>query len=134
MISNSIQKGFTVIEVLVASMILFISIALVASIFQTNSRLTESGRNTVKRAFDQFFIAQQVKETLRVLPFQTDGQGIWSGYEYQWQIIDTKRSNTRQGIDEDTGLYSTTGRELFLRIILVQTDSHAFEFNYLTWQ
>lgn len=103
------QKGLTLIEVLIASVILFMAIGLAASVFQQNLLLQ-------RKVLDKLEQAQFQQIMTRRIFFQLD-QGNFSGQEesqditVNWQTKNEKSSSFVENYNSDTDLsYSGRGK------------------------
>lgn len=103
------QKGLTLIEVLIASVILFMAIGLAASVFQQNLLLQ-------RKVLDKLEQAQFQQIMTRRIFFQLD-QGTFSGQEESqgikasWLAKNEKSSSFVENYNSDTDLsYSGRGK------------------------
>ncbi|WP_286265484.1 prepilin-type N-terminal cleavage/methylation domain-containing protein [Thalassotalea atypica] len=133
------QQGFTLIEVLIAAVILFSALAIVADLYKASS--FTANRITNKANFYQATtnvistikadIHQQVQE--RKLPEFT-GQFSSGGIDYEWQAVRTSFKSRIRGADESFdpspqfGLY-----EVKVSAKRGQSTSEPLTFKVATW-
>ncbi|MCY7294378.1 PulJ/GspJ family protein [Alteromonas sp. a30] len=132
-ISLRSAKGFTLIEVLIASVILFMAIALVSMAYKSGIRAEMAAEKHVFRAVALGFIEAAIKEELRASPSNTSGEGRWSRFEYSWKVVDVKEKWSKAGLDYESNTQVQFGRKVFLQYISVEINEVEYEFTHLTW-
>lgn len=128
------QSGFTLIEVLIASVILFMSIALVSMAYKSSLRAERSAEKHVFRMVALGFIQEEVKEALRVRPQANSGTGVWGKFSYAWKVTEEKTKWSKEGFDLEARTEVQLGRKLFLKTIAIDVGESSHEFTMLTWQ
>lgn len=99
------NKGFTLIEVLIAAVILFSALAITADLYKASS--FTASRVTNKANFYQAtpVVISTIKSELRALSKKRklpeySGQFFSAGVEYQWQATRTSFKSRVKGFDE----------------------------------
>lgn len=126
---SSKEKGLTLIEVLIASMILFMAIGLAASVFQQNLLLQ-------RKVLDKLEQTQLQQVITRRIQFQLE-QGNFSGREesrnimVDWKAEVEKSSSFIENYNSDTD-YSYDGRGIvtIYLITLNSSDLPSWELKY----
>lgn len=101
------QSGFTLLEVLISAVILFLVIAMLTQIFSTSSRASKAAERAVKVTSSMPLFVQSIREELTqetpTLGSQKRGQGELLGLRYAWtaEVTDFKAPPDR--IDVDLG-------------------------------
>lgn len=127
------QKGFTVIELMVASILLITAISMVTLIYRSNVSTALAAERKIDGAVVHYFVVQEIKETLRVMDSQS-GQGRWGEHDYQWRVVSVSERWSKAGYDAEVQSVRDAGRKLKLKIIEVQVNNtDTFEFSTLTW-
>lgn len=104
-ISASKQKGFTLLEVLVAAMILFLVIAMLAQIFATSTKASKAAERTVKVTSSMPLFVQAIREHLSsetpALGAKKTGRGELLQLRYEWnaEVIEFKAPPDRLDVD-----------------------------------
>jgi prepilin-type N-terminal cleavage/methylation domain-containing protein len=99
------QGGFTLVEVLIAAVILFSALAITADLYKASS--FTANRITHKANYYQAtpVVIATIKSELRALSKKRklpeySGQFISAGVEYQWQATRTSFKSRIKGVDE----------------------------------
>ena len=101
------ERGFSLVEVLVATMILVVGVMGLAASASTISRMaTEGGRSSEAAA-----VANSVLDSLRATPCAglTSGSGTLREYSLRWAVTTSASSTQLRDIQLDIG-YNTPGR------------------------
>lgn len=128
------QRGFTLIEVLLASVLLFAAISLVTLAYST---AMQSERVVEKRVFKTIvvrFVEQAIAEQLRVRPEISSGSGKWGHFDYNWRIIARRKKFSKAGLDSEAGVYVEWGRKLQLTDIEITLGRDSYVYTHLSWQ
>lgn len=128
------QEGFTLIEVLIASVILFMSIALVSMAYKSSLRAEKSAEKHVFRMVALGFIQEAIKEDLRLRPHINSGSGTWGEFSFEWRVSEEKEKWSKAGFDLEARAEVQLGRKMFLKTIAVNLGAVEHEFTMLTWQ
>lgn len=127
------MKGFTLIEVLIASVILFMAIALVSMAYRGGLQAEAAAEKHVFKAVVLGFIEEAIKEEIRERPNKTAGEGTWGRFEYSWQVTDIKEKWSQAGVDIESNAEVQFGRKMFLHYINIEINNVEYEFTHLTW-
>lgn len=136
---NKLQKGFTLIEVLIAATILFAVISIVS---QTYRGATISSTKATRTA-ELLGITPLLLDTIRFRIKLENGtkdiaeEGILNGFQFNWhaQII-RKGSAPDRLSPEDGGIVSFDNKFFIWKVALIikkEDYSQSFEFEELTW-
>ncbi|UAA39652.1 prepilin-type N-terminal cleavage/methylation domain-containing protein [Paraneptunicella aestuarii] len=128
------QKGFTLLEVLVASLLLFMAIALVSLAYQTGLKSELSAERKVFRSIVVTFIQQSIAEDLRLRPDTKSGEGRWGQLSFQWQVVKEYSKWSETGFDVESNSQVELGRELHLKNIEINVEGDVYEYTYLSWK
>ena len=128
------QAGFTLIEVMVAGLLLFVAIGLASVTYQSSLKTDSTAQNRIRDAVYLRFIEAEIKEQLRQNPLLKMGQVRWQGDEYTWVITQTFSKNSMAGFDSESGSNIAIGKQLLLHQLSVELQRKNHEFVYLTWQ
>lgn len=128
------QSGFTLIEVLVASLILFMAIALVSLAYRTGLNAERAAEKRVLKAVAMEFIKQTVVEELRIRPNASSGDGEWGEFSYNWKVNKRYEKWSKAGFDYETGSRQEFGRKLELLDVNIELEGEEYAFTYLSWQ
>jgi len=80
------NRGFTLIEVLIAAVIMFAVLALTAVSFKTARQSSEKAANVVNMLAPLPLIMDTIRTQIRSNPLENlHGDGAFSGISYQWQ-------------------------------------------------
>ena len=127
------QGGFTLIEVLTASMILFIAISLASFSFKISLKSDDSIKKQLNNSLASIYIKEIIFEELRVDPNLGSGSGLWFTYEYSWSVIDRKSSYSNGGFDPDTQMLSESGIKVELISIEMFIEGDSVNVNHIVW-
>lgn len=138
------HKGFSLIEVLIASAILFAALSVATLAYSQSVRSAEKIAALHKVSARMETIRLMIREEIRVNPGVGEGTGQIGSLHYQWQIKDVQESNSRawqQLPDLET---ERTHYKLFLLNLAVKIDvkhstgrsvlSRSAEMELLEWQ
>lgn len=128
------QAGFTLLEVLIAGLILFTAIALVSLAYRTGLQSERSAVNRVFKTMAARYIEQNVAEQLRLQPQRESGEGQWGRWQYEWRVTDRYSKWSKAGFDIETNTVVQVGRPLELLDVLIDVEGEAYVFTYLSWQ
>lgn len=98
-------RGFTLLEVLVSAVILFLVIAMLTQIFATSSRASKAAERTVKVTSSMPLFVQSIKEKLvnetPDIGATQSGEGRLLDLRYEWtaEVIEFKAPPDRLDID-----------------------------------
>lgn len=128
------QNGFTLVEVLVASLLLFIAISLVTLAYRTG---IQSERTVEKRVFKTAiirFVEQNIAEQLRLQPDLSAGSGVWGEFEYDWQVLNRYEKLSKSGFNLEIESYAEIGRKLQLTEIEIAMGNDSYVYAHLSWR
>lgn len=128
------QAGFTLIEVMVAGLLLFVAIGLASVTYQSSLKTDATAQNRIRDAVYLRFIEAEIKEQLRQNPLIKKGQVKWQADEYPWEVKQTFSKNSKAGFDTESGSDIAVGKQLLLHKLSVELERKNHEFVYLTWQ
>jgi len=128
------QSGFTLIEVMVAGLLLFVAIGLASVTYQSSLKTDSTAQNRIRDAVYLRFIEAEIKEQLRQNPLLKKGQVKWQANEYPWVITQTFSKNSKAGFDTESGSNIAVGKQLLLHELNIELERKNHEFVYLTWQ
>ena len=128
------QTGFTLLEVLIAGLILFTAIALVSLAYRTGLQSERSAENRVFKTMAARYIEQNVAEQLRVQPQLTNGEGQWGRWQYEWRVTQRHSKWSKAGFDIETNTVIQVGRPLELLDVLIDVEGEEYAFSHLSWQ
>ena len=129
-----LQSGFTLIEVMVAGLLLFVAIGLASVTYQASLKTDMSAQNRIREAVHLRFIEAEIKEQLRQNPLLKMGEVQSQSGDYAWAITQTFSKNAKAGFDTETGSDIGLGKQLILHQLSVELEREPHEFVYLTWQ
>ncbi len=84
-------SGFTLIEVLAASIILSLVLAIAASSFTNIVANSASVERSYVRSLAMLFARELIQEQLRLNPNTPRGTGQWGGEVFSWSELDVKQ-------------------------------------------
>ncbi len=128
------QSGFTLLEVLVASLILFMAIALVSLSYRTGLNAERAAESRVFKTAVLRFIQQAVAEELRVRPNLSTGTGTWGEFSYNWVVVNRFEKWSKAGFDIESNGYVEIGRPLHLTDINIDIDGEGYAFTHFSWK
>ncbi|WP_333796363.1 PulJ/GspJ family protein [Rheinheimera sp.] len=127
------QTGLTLIEVLIASVILFMTLGLVATVFQQSLGMQQ-------RAIKHLAAAEQFPSLVSQIRFEleqqkTEGSIELNAQRYQWQATELKRAKELSSVDENGQDYLGNIGMLVLFNVTVtsQNGGTGFEFRQAIW-
>jgi type II secretory pathway pseudopilin PulG len=137
---NKSSQGFTLLEILVASTILFSSIAVVSLIFKTSYVASEKATLNVEQAGVIKALLTSIQLTIREDANQSinslTGNGVIWGVPYQWQAELIANKAPPNKFDADTGnVESYSARYKLWNVALTtgKNNKRKFEYNELSW-
>lgn len=128
------QGGFTLLEVLIASILLFVSIGLVSVAYQMGLKTDANAQRHLRETMAYRFLEAEVNESLRVKPDDASGKGTWGSIEYQWEVVDRVEKYSKAGFDSESGSGVQLGRLLVLYQIKITTSRRDYEYAHLSWE
>lgn len=128
------QSGFTLLEVLVASLILFLAIALVSLAYRTGLNAERAAENRVFKTAVLRFIQQAIAEELRIRPELSAGGGVWGEFSYNWKVANRHNKWSKAGFDIESNSFVEIGRPLHLNDISIEIDGEGYAFTHLSWK
>ncbi|NRD74690.1 prepilin-type N-terminal cleavage/methylation domain-containing protein [Shewanella sp. VB17] len=136
---NNVQKGFTLIEVLIAATILFAVISVVA---QTYRGATIASSKATKTA-ELLGITPLLLDTIRfrlkmeMTAQQIEDKGVLNGFEFQWQAHVIKKGSPPPRLSPEDGVQVSFDDKFYLWQVYLtvkkQGYDRSFEFEELTW-
>ena len=130
------QKGMTLIEVLIAGIILFISISAISLVARTKIL----NQQKLMRATETAYLAEYSKDIIKYHLTQSkvrEGVITVASRDYQWLAIIDKSAPPRRVLEDADGAGSSA-RDLLLlyRITIgpVGTEQITFEYSELVWE
>ncbi|GIU46065.1 hypothetical protein TUM4630_15640 [Shewanella algidipiscicola] len=133
------QKGFTLIEVLIAATILFAVIGVVSQTYRgatiASSKATRSAEllGITPLLLDTIRFRLKMEQTDK----QIDDEGVLNGFEFQWRANVIKKGAPPSRFSPDDGRVVTFDNKFYLwqvSLTLKKQDySQTFEFEELTW-
>lgn len=110
------NKGFTLVEIMVASVILFTAITLLTFVYRTAILSSEKASNNVKINSMVTLIVSGVQSQIRGTNTKESlsGAGRIHGVDYQWQSSLLKRSSPPERFDVDSGRLITPPERYYL--------------------
>ena len=128
------QTGLTLIEVLIASVILFMTLGLVASVFSQNIAMQS-------RAISQLMVADDFNSLVTQIRFELSNEEVsghieHNGRRYYWEATELRRAKEISSIDEESsGYLGNIGMLVLFNIAVTpETGGGAFEFRQAIWQ
>lgn len=128
------QRGFTLLEVLVASLILFMAIAIVSMAYRTGLTAERAAEKKVFKTSVLRFMKEAIVEEIRVRPESKQGEGNWGKLSYQWSVDKRFEKWSKSGFDLESGSNVEMGRKLQLLDISIDVDGEEYEFTHLAWK
>lgn len=123
------EKGFTLIEVLLAMLLVFIVSVAVFQAYRTAMDASTRATTAMRNAGADSLL--QAKVRMAVLAGQKEGEILLHGQRYQWQITQRGTRETTLGFDPESLALKYTGRHVSLVRIEVRSpsgdDSSSFE-------
>ena len=135
------NRGFTLVEVLIASVILFMSVAVVSEIFRTSFvasekaelRIAEAGLVPAMVNLIQEDIRQQTTAKTKAL----SGEGVLWGKAYRWQAERLAFAAPIDRYDVDTGKEQSYGKRYLLwqvsMSVGVEPKVRHYQFKEFSW-
>jgi len=137
----TLAKGFTLIEVLVASVILFTAVATVSMVYRGAYISSEKANNHVVISGMLPSLLTKIQVDIRskgMFPeTQIFGEGSSWGVDYQWQadLLEHKSAPTK--LDPDSGSYVTPPQKYYLWLVNLSLHykgmSKKYSFRELSW-
>jgi prepilin-type N-terminal cleavage/methylation domain-containing protein len=134
------SRGFTLIEVLLASVILIITISRMTVIYRTAAISSITASDRVKLNGSIGFIMNEIKSKIRggnAISTQS-GKGIISGVEYKWYSELNKLKSAPPRYDIDSAMMKTDKPRFYLWDVYLDIsykDRHVdFAYKEVSWQ
>ncbi|TKB53945.1 type IV pilus modification PilV family protein [Ferrimonas aestuarii] len=133
------SRGFTLIEVLLASVILFTVLSVMTVVYRQATLSSLKAESTVQASSQLMFIVDNIAERLhtQTSASSTQGQGSFLGVQYQWSAEPAMRRQPTKRLDPVTGIEITPQRWFTLwRVDLtvkVQQQTRKYQYQELTW-
>lgn len=124
----------TLLEVLIAGLLLFMAISLAAMTYQASIKTESSARKSIVRSVALGFIREQIAEDLRVNPEAKSGQGGWGDIQYDWEITRSQSKSAKAGFDIESNTQAQLGKVLVLSDIRIVINDQEHEYVHLSWQ
>lgn len=130
------QRGMTLIEVLIAGMILFISISAISLVARTKIL----NQQKLIRATESAYVAEYAVDTIKYQLKYTsnrEGQLAIANRDYQWTAHITHSMPPRRVLEESDGVSSNNNDLLLLytmTISEIESSRATFEFSELVWE
>lgn len=130
------NKGFTLIEVLIAAIILFSSLAITAQLFSASSLSADKAANAAQYYQSAELVITNIKSQLRERfedTRQTEYNGITNvfGYQYEWHATVQEKITPPQSIDDDTP--PVPRYPVFLVEVELSQANKKFQFKVVAW-
>lgn len=127
------QYGLTLIEVLIASIILFMTLGLVAVVFQQNFATQIQAGKYIASLSDYSSLQAQIRYELEQGRFK--GSVTTATAQYNWEAKKLKQAPEILGFSPETGNAETAIGVLTLFNVIVSTDTAlTYEFRQTVWQ
>lgn len=127
------QTGLTLIEVLIASVILFMTLGLVASVFQQNLQMQQ-------RAIKHLAAAEYFPSVVSQIRFdleqdKREGSITLNSEVYQWQAVELSRAKEISSVDESgTDYLGNIGMLVLFNVTLTKENGgETIEFRQAIW-
>jgi type II secretory pathway component PulJ len=135
------DKGFTLIEVLVASVILFASIATVSMVYRGAFLSSEQANKHVSISGVMPSLLANIRADIRVqgnsFESQLEGQGNAWNVEYRWQATLVQHKSAPQRLDVDSGNYVNPPLKYKLWLVELdvqyKTNAKHYQFHEMSW-
>lgn len=128
------QAGFTVIEVLIASFILFLVISSASLIFSSTVKSKQSATQSLLLYSYVPVLMDHIEAQIQYHDNMTSGKGYFMGVNYTWRAAVSER----KPVDFEQGVGTTpTNEALLWKVILtvsVDRKSENFDFSVVSWQ
>ena len=138
-ISNTAQRGFTLVEILIAATILFIVVGLVAEVY----RAANLSGGKASRSADAALVTPLLMDTIQArvrqaLPDEKlSEQGVLLGFRFEWkaQVIKKGGSAPRFSPENDQAVSGETRFYLWQVDLTLEAGSYqrSFQFTELSW-
>ncbi|RZF91329.1 type II secretion system GspH family protein [Pseudoalteromonas sp. N1230-9] len=130
------NQGFTLIEVLIAAVILFSSLAITAQLYSASSLSAEKAANTAQYYQSAELVITNIKSQLRER-YQTTKQKEYSGvtqafgFEFEWQATTQTMITPPMEVDED---FPPDARfPIFVVEVEAPKSGRSFQFRVVAW-
>ncbi|MFT5813626.1 MAG: prepilin-type N-terminal cleavage/methylation domain-containing protein [Psychroserpens sp.] len=137
-IFNNKSKGFTLIEVLVASFILFLVLTSITMVYR--GAMLSSGKAERALLFSSFIapVSESIRMQLQSSTLnKTNGQGSMGKITFNWTAIQTFQAQTPLSIDAENGLVNQSGKTFSLWDVTLQLQlnntTREYTFSKVTW-
>ena len=132
------STGFTLIEVLVASFILFLVIASVTLVYRGALLSSNKAERSLRFIALVEPISEQIRFQLRTAnQASLNGSGSMGEVNYEWSASHLAQGQSLAVVDSETGAATTNGRAFYLWTINLELKlgnaRRNFEFNEVSW-
>lgn len=133
-------KGFTLVEIMVASVILFTAITLLTFVYRTAVLSSGKAANNVKITSTVTMVMSNIQSHIRGANALTplSGNGRIDDVEYQWQSTLLKKASPPKRFDPDEGKWVTEAeRYYFWQVDLTLTYGSLvkdYRYNEVSWK
>ncbi|MCQ8879455.1 type II secretion system GspH family protein [Pseudoalteromonas shioyasakiensis] len=130
------NQGFTLIEVLIAAVILFSSLAITAQLYSASSLSAEKAANAAKYYQSAELVITNIKSQLRERfedTKQEEYNGLTTvfGFQYEWHAITQSKITPPASIDDDVP--QLPRYPVFLVTVNSSKGDKSFEFRVVAW-
>lgn len=125
------QMGMTLIEVLIAAIILFMAIGLVSSAFQQSIMLQQK----VVTQQEKMRLLQWIKPIIefQLSVGQLKGAESWGGMKASWSAELLEKKRFVDSISDDSGYIAGRGYVVLYEVSLSLAEQEPYKFNYTVW-
>lgn len=125
------QMGMTLIEVLIAAIILFMAIGLVSSAFQQSIMLQQK----VVTQQEKMRLLQWIKPLIefQLSVGQLKGEESWGGMEASWSAELLEKKRFADSISENSDYISGRGYVMLYEVSLSFAEQESYKFNHTVW-
>ena len=127
-------SGLSLIEVLVAAVLLFASLSLATLAFNISIKTESSALNALKRSAEKRFVNELIAEQLRLRPQSDNGEGTFNGNSFQWKTINIHSKWSRAGFDIESNSEVEFGKFVSLKVIEINYLNEKYIFKHLYWR
>ncbi len=129
------DQGFTLLEVLIAGVILFITVAAATSVFSSAVKSKLAASSTIKSSVYAKYIASNISFLMQ--QGERSGSSNFDGVNYSWRAQQSDRKPIRQIPQEGSSSQSVNGNAILWRVELQLEEQHRaqnFSFAVTTWE
>jgi Tfp pilus assembly protein PilV len=132
------QSGLTLVEVLIAAVILFASLTMAALTITSLRSNSASAEQVIATLQPARMIAISLRQQIRDNPLpQLEGRGQLAGVDYYWQANIIQRGSAPEQFDFDSGSSSAPPERFILYLVKLQLHyrgkTEELEFKELAW-